>query len=210
MRYRGQATEADRRQAVAILKTLISQPLETNRAAWEDFVGNVVELPLSRLESVRKVLAAGKWKAKLDPIAFIRKTAQTADCASPDQPLQQESITADRQLEICERVYTALESDQHDAGEILERFVIEQLHRPKTWAPYVLIAFNEKNKEGIPRWRAAKTTPFGLLNTITLASIKKWRPELVYHTEVDVKGKMLLADRGLPAPVSMCPSGKPA
>jgi hypothetical protein len=81
-RYQATATPPESRSAHQLIQDLIGRPFESHRADWECFVKDVVRLPLCYVDGVHKVIANGRWKAKLDPVAFIRKTAQTAAFAS--------------------------------------------------------------------------------------------------------------------------------
>jgi hypothetical protein len=65
-------------EAHRLIQKVLDNPYENHPTAWEGFVGNVLQLPLSHLESVRAGLERGTWKAKArDPIGFIRRSAQT-------------------------------------------------------------------------------------------------------------------------------------
>jgi hypothetical protein len=75
-------TAARDRSAHQLIQELLSQPFERHRATWECFVKDVIRLPLCYVDNVHQVIAGGRWKAKFDPIAFIRKTAQTAALTS--------------------------------------------------------------------------------------------------------------------------------
>jgi hypothetical protein len=49
-----------------------------HREEWNAFMATCIKLPLCYLDSVCKVIEEGRWRAKLDPLTFIRKTAQSA------------------------------------------------------------------------------------------------------------------------------------
>jgi hypothetical protein len=81
-RYQAAATAPESRSAHQLIQELIGRPFESHRADWECFVKDVLRLSLCYVDSAHKVIANGRWKAKLDPAAFIRKTAQTVAFAS--------------------------------------------------------------------------------------------------------------------------------
>jgi len=81
-RYQTAATEPERRNSHKLIQDVMGQPFETHRTVWEDFVRDIIRLPLCYVDSVHKVVTDGRWKAKLDPLAFIKKTAQTVAFAS--------------------------------------------------------------------------------------------------------------------------------
>jgi hypothetical protein len=81
-RYQAAATAPESRSAHQLIKDLIGRPFESHRAEWECFVTDVIRLPLCYMHSVHKVIADGRWKAKLDPLTFIRKTSQICEFAS--------------------------------------------------------------------------------------------------------------------------------
>jgi len=97
-----------------------------------------------------------------------------------------EQLKSDQERNACEMVYAALEAGQH--GDAILTWFVEQLKYPKEWAAFVFMALMDKNKRGVLRWREARR-PFGLISKITWTAAMKWRPELLFGTEIDLRAK---------------------
>ena len=81
-----------------------------------------------------------------------------------------------QELQACELAHQAIGSPDES---ILLWFTENVMHYPPRWMPVVLMALQEKNKEGDLRWRRADR-PLALLSTIAYRAARNWRPELLF------------------------------
>jgi len=89
-----------------------------------------------------------------------------------------DSIVRQQELQACELALQAIESHEEF---MLRWFTTEVVKYPPEWSAMVCMALLEKNKAGNLRWREAKTSPLGLVSTITWRAAWKWHPELHFQ-----------------------------
>jgi hypothetical protein len=79
-RYKPVSSESERARQIMKIEALLS--IDTGHGdELTAFMSEDVKLKPCYLKAVRTVLAQGKWRAKLDPLAFIRRTAQSGAIA---------------------------------------------------------------------------------------------------------------------------------
>src|SRR5437016_1476755 len=75
-RYEAVISGPERIRQFKEIHEFVDLPYEGHEEKWSAFMATSIRLGLCYLDAVRKVISEGRWRAKFDPLGFVRKAAQ--------------------------------------------------------------------------------------------------------------------------------------